>query len=157
MVEYFLGFNLSWHAIWKGRVEILLSENYCIVEFNTTVYLREDNSIRRNNNNMGTSLEFYYYCYLQLGRIYQGRKLSGLLLKYSYLMGGLPALDFFWYLCYVCSYTPNGGSIILSHLWLGHISRKWIKWLINSGILNFSERIMVLHQQIFNSIVAYSH
>jgi hypothetical protein len=54
---------------------------------------------------MGTSLEFYYYCYLQLGRIYQGRKLSGLLLKYSYLMGGLPALDFFFGICAMCVLT----------------------------------------------------
>jgi hypothetical protein len=45
-------------------------------------------------------------------------------------------------------YTPTGCSIILSHSRLGHISRNGIKWLINSGIVNFSGRIMVLHQHI---------
>jgi hypothetical protein len=45
-------------------------------------------------------------------------------------------------------YTPIGYSTILSHSRLGHISRNGIKRLINSGILSFSGRILVLHQHI---------
>jgi hypothetical protein len=53
----------------------------------------------------------------------------------------------FYYQCGICGifqfYTHIGYSTILSHSRLGHISRNGIKWLINSGNVNFSGRIMV--------------
>ena len=68
--------------------------------------------------------------------------------------------------CLFGQITPYGGiltmgtleSLYLFHVWLGQKSWNIIKWFINSGILNFSGRTMVLVKlHIYTSFLVYIH